>query len=558
MGIVNYKDMIVYQIYPRSFYDSDGDGIGDINGIISKLDYIKSLGVDAIWFSPLYSSPNADFGYDISNYRQINSEYGTMKDFEKLINQMHKRGLKCIMDLVVNHTSSEHQWFIESCNGKDNPYRDYYIWSDGKGKGKGKPPNNWSSFFTGSAWTYHEPTKQYYLHLFDTNQPDLNYFNPKVIQEVKDIITFWLSKGLDGFRCDVITLLSKTKGLPDGKPTMIICGKEHFINGPHIHEILSQFKQIYNEYDAFTVGESVFIDVDTALTYIKEDSTKQLDTIFSFDHMGADYHLGIKYFLTKFKLTKLKKSLRTWQTGLYGKAWNTNYFENHDQPRVVGRYTSDTVSVNEGAKMLATILMSLSGTPFIYEGQEIGMTNIRMPDLEQYKDVESKRGYKILRRFGFSHKESMRRVMYFSRDNARTPMQWNDKLNAGFSTNENTWLPINKNFKTVNVEAQLNDEHSLLNYYCKLINLRKQYPELVYGQYTEYYKNHKSLYIYVKEYNNRRCLIINNFSSSFTKFKMPKIMIGSAKLVSSNYTDSWPAPCSTKLRPYESIIYSLD
>lgn len=557
MGIANYKEMVVYQIYPRSFFDSNGDGIGDIEGIISKLDYIKSLGVDAIWFSPLYCSPNADFGYDISDYYNINSEYGTMACFNRLISEMHKRGLKCIMDLVVNHTSSQHKWFIESSKSKDNAYRDYYIWRDGKEKGK-KPPNNWSSFFTGSAWTYDENTKQWYLHLFDTNQPDLNYDNPKVIEEIKKVLDFWLAKGVDGFRCDVITLLSKTEGLPKGKPTPVICGKEHFINGPHIHEILSQFKKVHDEYNSFTVGESVFVDVKTALTYIDENNSKQLDTLFSFEHMGADYHFGIKYFLSKFKLKKLKKALGTWQNGLYNKAWNTNYWENHDQPRIIGRYTSETESVTEGGKMLATILFSLSGTPFIYQGQEIGMTNIRLNKLEQYQDVESKRGYKIMRKFGFSHKEAMRRTKYISRDNARTPIQWNNRANAGFSTNATTWLPVNDNYGTINIEAQLNDSNSLLNFYRKLIELRKEYPELIYGQYKEYFSNSNRLYVYTKQHNNKQCLVINNFSNKFTKFKLPKkFVITNARLISSNYKDSWAKPCNTILRPYESIIYSI-
>ncbi|MBQ3066781.1 MAG: alpha-glucosidase, partial [Clostridia bacterium] len=369
-----YKDAVIYQIYPRSFKDSNGDGIGDIPGIISKLDYIASLGVDAVWFSPMYPTPNCDFGYDISDYTNINPEFGTMADFEQLVEQLHAKGIKVLMDLVINHTSDQHKWFLESRKGKDNPYRDYYYWADGKGKNGKKPPNNWTSFFLGSAWQYDEQSGQYYLHLFDKNQPDLNYFNPKVIEEIKNIVRFWLEKGVDGFRCDVITLLSKTPGLPNGKPSIALQGSEHYIDGPRMEELLGELQTVLREYDAFTVGESVFIDVPKALRYTTEGN-EYLTTVFAFDHISADNFFGVKQLVRKFSLRRLKKCIETWQHGLYGKSWNTLFWENHDQARIVGRYCDDGQFRVEGAKMMGTILMTLCGTPFVYQGQEFGTTS---------------------------------------------------------------------------------------------------------------------------------------------------------------------------------------
>ncbi len=444
-----YKEAVFYQIYPRSFKDGNGDGIGDIAGIISKVDYLASLGIDAIWFSPLYASPNADFGYDISDYKAINPEYGTMEQFDEMVRLLHDRNIRVVMDLVINHTSDKHKWFVEARKSKDNPYRDYYYWADGKGKNGKKPPNNWTSFFLGSAWQYDQTTDQYYLHLFDKNQPDLNYHNPKVMEEIKSILRFWLDKGVDGFRCDVITLLDKTDGLPDGKPTIAICGSEHFIDGPRMESYLSELQSVLAQYDAFTVGESVFIDVPKALRYTTEGNT-YLDTIFAFDHMSADNHFGIKQLVKPFNLVQLKTTIRTWQQGMYGKAWNTLYWENHDQARIVGRYCSATSHTKQGAKMLATVLMTLSGTPFVYQGQEIGTTSPRMQNLADYQDVESLRSFETMRKI-FGKKGAMKRIAYCSRDNARVPVQWASTANAGFTDGATTWLKVNPDYVNTNV-----------------------------------------------------------------------------------------------------------
>lgn len=555
---MDYKRMCFYQIYPRSFCDSNGDGIGDIKGITSKLDYIASLGVDGIWFSPLYSSPNADFGYDISNYRAINPEYGNMEDFDELLAQMHKRNLKCIMDLVVNHTSSEHEWFKQSASDTNNPYRDYYFWRKGRGKEGKKPPNNWTSFFTGSAWKYDANTDEWYLHLFDENQPDLNYSNPKVKEEVKDILRFWLDKGVDGFRCDVVTIMKKTEGLPNGKGILALVGKEHYIDNKGMPELLKEFRDdVFANYDTFTVGESVMITVDKALMYISERDMI-LNTIFAFDHMAADNYFGIKQLVRKFNLNILKKSNERWQKGLYGKGWNTNYLENHDQARIVGRFCSDEEKFREkGAKMLANVMFFLSGTPFVYEGQEIGMTSIRMKELDKYKDVETFRSYRLMRKLGFSHKKAMDSLSYGSRDNARTPMQWDGGKNAGFSQGEETWLPINPNYTQINVQSQQDDPNSVLNYYKKLIALRKAHDEMIFGTYTLLKIGGRKLYAYLREYKDKALLVISNFTKKNYKLKAPRFGDAKSSLFISNYEDSSPVLADCVLRPYESVVYSL-
>lgn len=555
---MDYKRMAFYQIYPRSYCDSNGDGIGDINGIIGKLDYIKSLNVDGIWFSPLYPSPNADYGYDISDYRNINPEYGTLDDFDRLITEMHKRDLKCIMDLVVNHTSSQHEWFNQSSSSKDNPYRDYYHWQKGRGKDGKKPPNNWTSFFLGSAWKYDENTKEWYLHLFDENQPDLNYFNPKVKEEIKGILKFWLDRGVDGFRCDVINILTKTAGYPNGKGKIALVGKEHYIDNVGMAELLKEFrKDVLDKYDTFTVGESVLVTVESALKYVSEQDMA-LNTVFAFDHMSADNYFGVKQFVRKFNLKMLKAANERWQKGLYGRGWNSLYFENHDQARIVGRYCSDAPELRErGAKMLATVLLFQSGTPFIYEGQELGMTSIRMKTLENYQDVETHRTYKTLRKL-FSEKSTMERISYFSRDNARTPMQWNSSKNAGFSTADKTWLPINPNYPEINVEKEESEENSVLNFYRKLLELRKKTPEMVFGKYELLPVGGRKLYAYLREYEGKKLLVIANFTAKNYKFRRPSIEnYHGSELFVSNYNDSPTTLCDCTLRPYETVVYSL-
>ncbi len=549
-----YKESVFYQIYPRSFKDSNSDGIGDIQGIISKIDYLCNLGIDAIWFSPLYASPNADFGYDISDYKAINPEYGTMQDFDKMLSLLHSRGIKVIMDLVINHTSDKHEWFLQSRSSKDNPYRDYYYWKDGRGKNGKRPPNNWTSFFLGSAWKYDETTQQWYLHLFDENQPDLNYFNPKVMEEIKDILHFWLDKGVDGFRCDVITLLSKTVGLPNGKPSIALTGSEHYMDGPRMEELLGQLQEVLAQYDAFTVGESVFIDVAKALRYTSEDNPL-LDTVFAFDHVSADNYFGIKQLVKPFNLRQLKKCITTWQHGLYQKAWNTLYFENHDQARIVGRYCSATEHRTEGAKMIATLLMTLSGTPFIYQGQEFGTTSPKMSDINDYQDVESVRSYKLLSKV-FGKKKAMKNVAYCSRDNARVPMQWSDSKNAGFTDGETTWLKVNPNYTTINAASAEADPDSVLHYYKKLIALRKSNKAFIYGAYTDLCPKNKKLLVYLRESQYGNIVVVLNFSLRNTKFKVPpQLTKQNYKKLTSNYNDSADFLQDTVLRPYEAIVF---
>ena len=551
-----YKEAVFYQIYPRSFKDGNSDGIGDIAGIISKVDYLASLGIDAIWFSPLYASPNADFGYDISDYKAINPEYGTMEQFDEMVRLLHDRNIRVVMDLVINHTSDKHKWFVEARKSKDNPYRDYYYWADGKGKNGKKPPNNWTSFFLGSAWQYDQTTDQYYLHLFDKNQPDLNYHNPTVMEEIKSILRFWLDKGVDGFRCDVITLLDKTDGLPDGKPTIAIRGSEHFIDGPRMESYLSELQSVLAQYDAFTVGESVFINVPKALRYTTEGNT-YLDTIFAFDHMSADNHFGIKQLVKPFNLVQLKTTIRTWQQGMYGKAWNTLYWENHDQARIVGRYCSATSHTKQGAKMLATVLMTLSGTPFVYQGQEIGTTSPRMQNLADYQDVESLRSFETMRKI-FGKKGAMKRIAYCSRDNARVPVQWASTANAGFTDGATTWLKVNPDYVNTNVADEENDPDSVLNYYRKLIALRHADKAFVYGTYKDYYPRDNRLMCYLRESQYGTLFVVANFADKDVKFAVPKEIANQGfTFVTSNYGDTPQTLANCTLRPYEAAVYKL-
>ncbi len=552
-----YKEAVFYQIYPRSFKDGNCDGIGDIKGIISKIDYLAELGIDAIWFSPLYASPNADYGYDISDYKAINPEYGTMADFDEMVTKLHEKGIRVIMDLVINHTSDKHEWFVQARSSCDNPYRDYYYFRDGKGKNGKKPPNNWTSFFVGSAWQYDETTKQWYLHLFDKNQPDLNYFNPKVMEEIKSILRFWLDKGVDGFRCDVITLLAKTAGLPNGKPSIALTGSEHYLDGERMLELLGELRTVLDEYDAYTVGESVFITVPKALKYTTEGN-EYLTTVFSFDHTACDNRFGIKQLPKKFSLKQLKSALTTWQNGLYQKSWNTLFWENHDCARIVGRYVSATKHHTDGAKMMATILLTLSGTPFIYQGQELGTTSIGMKDITQYKDVDALRSYNLLKKV-FGKRKAIKTIAYCSRDNARTPMQWTASKNAGFTDGEETWLPVTPNYTQINVETEQADGNSVLHYYKKLIQLRKSDKAFVYGTYTDIAPKHRKVLAYLRQSEYGTLLVINNFSLKNAKVTLPKNWQGKQwQKIISNAEGSDALPNKTvTLKPYESTVYKL-
>lgn len=545
-----YKDICVYQIWPRSFCDGNGDGIGDLEGVYSKLDYIKDLGASCIWFSPLYPSPNADFGYDIADYKNIHPEYGDLDLFKKVLDGAHERGIKVIMDLVVNHTSDECDWFQKS-RRRIEPYTDYYIWRKGRDGGK-KPPNNWLSMFEGGAWEYDEMRGEYYLHVFAKKQPDLNHDNPKVREEVKEIMKFWLDMGVDGFREDVITFISKKEGLPNGFPIPSACGMEHYINGPHIHEYLREYREVAKQYDCFCVGEAPMMTPETALKYITEGENQELDLMFHFQHMEADC-IMMDFIHVPFSLTRMKKAFTRWQNMLKGKAWNTLYIENHDHPRIISRYGSEAYRTESG-KMLAAMYMLQQGTPFIYQGQEIGMTNISLPDLDMYEDVFVKNNYNVFKKiFGKKRCEHLARIS--TRDNARTPIQWTGGENAGFTTGK-PWFYINPNYKEVNAEKELSDPNSLLNFYKKLIRFRKENEIVLKGDYKEYYANSKNLYVYERTYNNQRMLVICSFTEKGIAFEAPEgYDLSKGVKVLGNYESEHICGNGFKTRPYEMRVY---
>lgn len=546
-----WKESVVYQIYPRSFMDSNGDGVGDLQGIISKLDYLKTLGVDVIWLSPVYESPNDDNGYDISNYQSIMSEFGTMKDWEDLLAGLHDRGMKLIMDLVVNHSSDEHAWFVESRKSKDNPYRDYYIWSPGK---DGKEPNNWGSFFSGSAWQYDETTDEYYLHIFSKKQPDLNWDNEKVRREVYDMMTWWLDKGIDGFRMDVINLISKVPGFPDAKE-----GPSPFINGPRVHEFLQEMnREVLSKYDVMTVGETCDVTPEDAILYTGNDRG-ELNMVFQFELMGIDSGPSAKWELKPWKLTEFKEIMSKWQTGLHDKAWNSIYLNNHDQPRQISRFGHDGKYHNVSGKMLATLLHTLQGTPYIFQGEELGMTNVRFNSIEEYKDIETLNMYREYMENGHEHSSIMKSIYAKGRDNARTPMQWNDEENAGF-TSGTPWLKINPNYTQINAEAALADENSIFHYYKKLIELRKKHEVIVYGDYSIVDAENEQVYAFTRSLGSEQLLVILNFYEQTAEFTLVgddvSFDISNAELLISNYEiTSHQDMNSLTLRPYEARVY---
>ena len=538
-----FKEMSFYQIWIRSFADGNNDGIGDLYGVYEKLPYIKKLGVDGIWFSPIYPSPNADFGYDISDYKDIHPDYGTLEQFKKVLDKAHELGLKVIMDLVVNHTSDEHPWFIESHKGKDNPYSDYYIWRD--------KPNNWNSLFEGKAWEYDKTRGQYYLHIFAKKQPDLNMDNPKVREEVKDIMRFWLDMGVDGFREDVINFISKREGLPNGLPFLpAVNGMPHYKDGPHIHEYLAEFRKVCQEYDCFQIGEGPMTTVKSAMKYLTGD-TKSLDMMFSFDHMMADC-LYTEYVHRPFSLVKFKKALSKWQYALAGKGWNALYIENHDHPRVISRYGSRHFW-RESGTCLATSYLFLQGTPFIYQGQEIGMMNIALPSIEHYVDVSSITNYHTYH-LKEDPERRLHRIHLSSRDSARTPMQWDSSPNAGFSKKK-PWFYVNPNYKKVNVEAQKKDPDSILNFYRKALHLRKSSKTLIYGSYLEYFPKDPEIFMYERSLDDESYLIICSFSRFKVHVRLPEKFKGKkGTLVLSNY----PGRNDNKFRPYEARVYRFE
>ena len=548
-----WKESVVYQIYPRSFCDSNGDGIGDLNGITGKLDYLKELGIDVIWLSPVYKSPNDDNGYDISDYQAIMDEFGTMEDFDRMLATAHEKGIKIMMDLVVNHTSDEHKWFIESRKSTDNPYRDYYIWRPAKEDGS--LPNNWGSCFSGPAWEYDKTTDMYFLHLFSKKQPDLNWDNPAVRQDVFDMMNWWLKKGVDGFRMDVISLISKEPGLPDKETG--INGYATFnvsANGPHVHEYLQEMRQkALNNADTITVGECSGVTLEEAKKYARSDE-KELNMVFQFEHMDVDSdEKAGKWTTKKMDLRNLKKILTRWQKGLQDIAWNSLYWENHDQPRSVSRFGNDSDEYREiSAKMLATCIHMMQGTPYVYQGEELGMTNCPFNTLDNFRDLESINAFHELTEQGkMTEEDMMAAIGYKGRDNARTPMQWDDSAYAGFST-ANPWIMVNPNYTKINAKDQVNREDSVFKYYQKLIKLRHESELIVYGTYDLILDDDKDIYAYIRTLGDEKLIVYCNFSENTREVELPEEFTN-GKVLISNYIDA-KVNHKITLRPYEAIV----
>ena len=553
-----YKEMCVYHIWIRSFCDGNGDGIGDLWGVLSKLDYIRSLGANAIWFSPIYPSPNADFGYDISDYKNIHPDYGNLEVFRQLLEEAHTRGMRVFLDLVMNHSSDEHPWFKESRKSRDNPYHDYYYWRPAKWvRGRRVPPNNWTSHFEGEAWEYDEGLDEYYLHLFAKKQPDLNMDNPRVRAEFKEIMRFWLDMGVDGFREDVVTFIAKTPGLPNSYPWLpAVNGLEHFSNLPKVHDYLMEFKRdVLEHYDCFTVGESPNTTADTALRYIAEGPEQVLDEMIAFSHMEADCILT-DMVPRPFSLRKLKRAMTDWQLKLEGKAWNALYIENHDHARVISRYGSERYRTESG-KMLAAMYMLQRGTPFIYQGQEIGMTNLRLPRVEMYPDVSTQNAARIASHL-LPRSQVLKLIQRAARDNARSPMQWSAEKNAGFSE-ATPWFCVNENYRDVNVAKQEDDPESLLNFYRKLIRFRQDNPVVLYGSYREYLPKDKKLYVYERAYEGVRLLVICSFSADQVRFDAPEgYELDRGLQVLGNYDLNFVIANGFTTRPYELRVYLFE
>ena len=548
-----WKERVFYQIYPRSFQDSNGDGIGDIPGLIFRLDYLQWLGIGAVWLCPVYDSPNDDMGYDIRDYRKIMSEFGTMEDFDRLLEEMHRRDIRLVMDLVVNHSSDENAWFVESRKSKDNPYRDYYYWRPGKGKKR--PPNNWDSLFEGRAWEYDKATDEWYMHIFSKKQPDLNMSNPKVREEVKDIMRFWLDMGVDGFREDVITYIAKADGLPSAKIKLpAATGMQYYTNLPKVHDYLAEFKRdVLDFYDCFTVGEGPRMEPEVALSYVREGKDKVLDMMINFAHMEADCFIT-DFLQRPFDLIKLKKAFTKWQTKMYGKGWNALYMENHDHPRIISRYGSEKYRVESGKSIAASYLFQ-RGTPFVYQGQEIGMINTPLPSLDDYKDIMVKNNARIARSLGLSKETVLKLAQKASRDNARTCMQWSGAPNAGFTSGK-PWFVVNSNYKDINVESQLDDPDSILNFYRDALQFRRDNPVIIYGDYVEHMPKSKELYVYERNLAGKKLLVICSYSEKCVRFDAPDgITLDETKQVFGNYDNNFVISNGFTTRPYEMRVY---
>lgn len=549
-----WKEAVAYQIYPRSFMDSNGDGIGDLQGVISKLDYLQDLGIDVVWISPIYRSPNDDNGYDISDYQDIMDDFGTMADFNLLLEEVHRRKMKLIMDLVINHTSDEHPWFIESRSSKDNPYRDYYIWHPGK---DGKEPNNWESIFSGSAWEYDEQTKEYYMHIFSKKQPDLNWENPLVREELYKMVNWWFDKGIDGFRVDAISHIKKVPQFPDlpnpDKKKYVPSMNGH-MNREGIQVFLEELKQeTFAKYDLMTVGEANGVNVDQAEEWVGE-KTGKFNMIFQFEHLdlwgkGASGRLDIH---------ALKKTLTKWQTGLDGVGWNALFLENHDQPRSVSTWGNDQELRDKSAKCLAAMYFLMQGTPFIYQGQEIGMTNVKFDSIDDYNDVAIKNLYKSEREEGKSNVEILEAIWSSGRDNSRTPMQWNGhESNGGFTTGT-PWIKVNPNYVEINVEDALQDPGSIYHFYKKLINLRKENETLIYGSYNLIIEDDDSIYAYTRTLGNDTFVVITNLFAERAEFILPKgLNAKDAVFCLGNYSVESVELSVLTLQPYEARVYRI-
>ena len=543
-----WKEAVIYQIYPRSFADSNGDGIGDLNGITAHLDYLETLGIDVIWLSPVYKSPNDDNGYDISDYRDIMDDFGTMEDFDRLLAEAHRHHIKIVMDLVVNHTSDEHAWFIESRSSKDNPYRDYYIWKDPK---NGKEPNNWGACFGGSAWEFDERTGMYYLHCFSKKQPDLNWENPKVRDEVFDMMNWWCEKGIDGFRMDVISMISKDQSYPDGPVEDGLYGSfgPYVCNGPRVHEFLQEMNnRVLSHYDLLTVGEAAGVTIDEAKKYANSDGT-ELGMVFQFEHVDLVKSPIGKWTDQKPQLTDFRRVMNKWQYELEGKAWNSLFLDNHDQPRVVSRFGNDSEAYRViSAKMLATCLHMMKGTPYIYQGEELGMTNVYFDKLEDYRDIESINAFHQYVDSGIVKADDMMRYLKeISRDNARTPMQWDDSRNAGF-TDGTPWINVNPNYKEINAKAAVADPDSVFHYYQELIKLRHTLPVIVYGKFQGLLDDSETIYAYERHLDGQVLTVACNFTDQEQDCTLFDDLAGEELI--SNYKEHKAG----KLQPYEARV----
>ncbi|MGB1321229.1 MAG: alpha,alpha-phosphotrehalase [Vibrio gallaecicus] len=550
-----WKTATIYQIYPKSFCDSGAQGSGDIKGIISKLDYLKTLGIDAIWLTPVYESPMIDNGYDISDYYAINPEFGTMADFDELLAAAHQRGIRIVMDIVVNHTSTAHAWFQSALGDKNSPYRDYYIWKDPI---YGQAPTNWQSKFGGNAWELDEATGQYYLHLFAKEQADLNWENPKVREEVKGIISYWAEKGVDGFRLDVINLISKQQDFPNDE---IGDGRRFYTDGPRVHEYLQEISEaVFQQYGSVTVGEMSSTTLEHCQQYSNVDNS-ELSMVFNFHHLKVDYTNGEKWTNAPFDFLQLKSIFNHWQTGLNGKGWGALFWCNHDQPRIVSRLGDDKNYRVESAKMLAASVHMMQGTPYIYQGEEIGMTNPGYTDIEQYRDVESTNMYQLMvEEQGVSHQDMMDILAQKSRDNSRTPMQWNSAMNAGFSEGK-PWLDVAKNYVDINAEKALQDKDSVFYFYKRLIELRKEVAVITQGDYTDLLPEHERVFAYQRKTETQTLVSINNYYGETSEVELPnELELDKAQLLLGNYPDEQShIPSNTvTLRPYETKILLIE